>query len=91
MKPERGLGGSYFLVKFKGACLRPPIPRPITKNQAMQVKFVDDATQMASVNLKNSLMSDPVSRPKPLSVHERTEMVLIPEEIVLQAEFQKFH
>ena len=71
--------------------MRPPIPRPITKNKCMQVKFVDDATQIASVNLKNSLVADPVSRQRPLSYHERTEMILSPLENVLQAELQKFH
>jgi hypothetical protein len=57
----------------------------------MQVKFVDDLNQIASVDLKKSLIPDPVSRPKPLSFHERTEMILIPEENVLQTELQKFH
>ena len=91
MEPELGLGGVCFIVKFNGACLRPPIPRPITNNKCMQVKFVDDATQIASVNLKNSLVADPVSRQRPLSYHERTEMILSPLENVLQAELQKFH
>ena len=84
------LGGLCFIVKFNGACMRPPIPRPITKNECMQVKFVDDATQIASVNLKNSLMPDPVSRQRPLNYHERTETILSPQENILQAELQKF-
>ena len=84
------LGGLCFIVKLNGACMRPPIPRPITKNECMQVKFVDDATQIASVNLKNSLMPDPVSRQRPLNYHERTETILSPQENVLQAELQKF-
>ena len=85
------LGGVCFIVKFNGACLRPPIPRPFTKNECMQVKFVDDATQIASVDLKNSLVADPVSRPRPLNFHERTEMILSSEENVLLSELQKFH
>ena len=57
----------------------------------MQVKFVDDASQMASVDLKNSLISDPTHRPRPLNFHERTEMILRPAENVLQSELQKFY
>ena len=85
------LGGLCFTVKFNGACMRPPIPRPITQNYCMQVKFVDDATQIASVDLKKSLVQDPVSRQRPLNFHERTEMSLSPEENVLNTELQKFH
>ena len=48
------LGGLLFIVKFYGACLRPPIPRPLTNNKGMQVKFVYDACQIASINLKKS-------------------------------------
>ena len=55
-----GLGGFLFLIKFNGACLRPPIPRPLSGNKAMQVKFVDDASQAASVNLKVSLIMNQV-------------------------------
>ena len=33
------LGRLLFIVKFNGACMRPPIPRPITKNHGMQVKY----------------------------------------------------
>jgi hypothetical protein len=36
-------------------------------------------------------MPDPVSRMRPLKFQERTEMVLIPEENVLQSELQKFY
>ena len=57
----------------------------------MQVKFVDDATQIASVDLKNSLMSDTAFRPRPLNFHERTDMILRPEENVLQSELQKLY
>ena len=38
------LGGLLFIVKFNGACLRPGLPRPISKNCSMQVIFVDDST-----------------------------------------------
>ena len=86
-----GLGGLCFIVKFNGACVRPPIPRPITQNQCMQVKFVDDATQIASVDLKKSLIQDTVSRQRPLNFHEQTEMIVSPEENILNTELQKFH
>ena len=36
------LGGILFIVKFNGACLRPPIPRPLTENKAIQLKYIDD-------------------------------------------------
>ena len=86
-----GLGGLCFIVKFNGACMRPPLPRPITQNQCMQVKFVDDATQIASVDLKKSLIQDTVLRQRPLIFHEQTEMILSPEENILNTELQKFH
>jgi hypothetical protein len=57
----------------------------------MQVKFVDDATKMASVDLKKSLIQDTVSRQRPLNFHERTEMIFSPEENILNTELQKFH
>jgi hypothetical protein len=84
------LGGLLFIVKFNGACMRPPIPRPITKNHGMQVKYIDDASQMASVNLKKSLVPDVSQRARPLNYHERTEMVLNPDENVILSELQKF-
>jgi hypothetical protein len=85
------LGGLLFLVIFNGACLRPPIPRPLTNNQGMQVKFVNDACQIASINLKKSLIQDPVSRPRPWNYEERTGMVLNLQENVLQSELENFY
>ena len=84
------LGGLLFIVKFNGACLRPPVPRPILGNRAMQVKFVDDSSTVASFNLKTSLTEDPVTRPKPLNYHERHEKILKPEQNILQSELDKF-
>ena len=84
------LGGILFIVKFNGACLRPAIPRPLTGNTALKLKYIDDATQAASVNLKKSLMNDPVKRPYPLNYSERTRMVMKPEEDVLQMEVDSF-
>ena len=63
------LGGALFIVKFNGACLRPPIPRPMTQNQGLQVKYIDDASQIASINLKKSLIPDPAIRTRPLNYH----------------------
>ena len=85
------LGGLLFIVKFNGACLRPPIPRPITQNRGIQVKFVDDASQIASINLKKSLIPDHQYRQRPLKYSERTQMKLNPTEDILQQELDKFH
>ena len=68
------LGGFLFLIKFNGICLRPSIPRP-NGNKAIQLKYIDDATKAASVNLTNSLSPDPIVRQEPLNYHERTKMV----------------
>ena len=56
----------------------------------MKVKYIDDATQAASVNLKKSLMIDPQERPRPLSFSERSRMIIKPEEDVLQQEVDSF-
>ena len=80
------LGGLLFIIKFNGACLRPPIPRPVSRNSSMQVKFIDDASQAASINLKKSLMPDPEERARPLNHHERKRMILKPEENIVQQE-----
>ena len=85
------LGGILFIVKFNGACLRPPIPRPLTGNKAIQLKYIDDSSKAASVNLKRSLMKDPDSRQQPYNYHERFETVLKPEKHILQQELLEFH
>ena len=85
------LGGMLFIVKFNGACMRPPIPRPISGNRGIQVKFVDDSTQIASVNLKKSLEPDQGIRPRPHTYHERTQMKLKYSENILQIELEKFN
>ena len=84
------LGGMLFIVKFNGACLLPPIPRPISGNTGQQFNYIDDSCQVASVNMKVSLEPDPVSRPRPLNYNERTEMRLKPHENVLQQQLIKF-
>ena len=84
------LGGMLFIVKFNGACIRPPIPRPITGNTGRQFKYIDDSCQVASVNLKLSLEPDPQSRPRPFTYFERTQMRLKPSENILQQQLLKF-
>ena len=78
------------MVKFNGACLRPPVPRPLTGNRSIQLKYVDDSSKMASINLKKSLEQDPSVRQRPFNYHERTEMRLRNSENVLQQELVKF-
>ena len=83
------LGGIIFIIKYNGALLRPPIPRPvygpITKYKAQKVKFIDDGTVAVSVDLKDSLIPDPVSRPRPLKFQERTGHILPKENNLLQS------
>ena len=83
------LGGFLFLIKFNGICLRPSIPRP-NGNKAIQLKYIDDATKAASINLRKSLIPDPKIREKPLNFHERTQMIVDPQENVLQHELDRF-
>ena len=71
------LGGLIFIVKYNGASLRPAIPRLIiSKQESISVKYVDDHSCAVRINLKNSLVNDPETRPKPLNFHERTSHVL---------------
>ena len=83
------LGGFLFIIKFNGICLRPSIPRP-NGNRAIQLKYIDDATKAASINLTNSLIQDPQTRQMPLNYQERTNMMLDPNENVLQQELDRF-
>ena len=83
------LGGFLFIIKFNRICLRPPIPRP-NGNMAIQLKFVDDSTKAASINLKKSLIPDPQTKPYPLNFHQRTQMVIDPYEDMLQIELNRF-
>ena len=85
------LGGLIFIIKYNGALLRPLIPRHIqdhgskSKSKSVAVKFVDDGTVAVSVNLKSSIVPDPVVRPRPLNYHERTGHVLPVEQNLLQS------
>ena len=49
------MGGFLFVIKFNGACLRPAIPRTFTRNKTLQLKYIDDSSKLATVNLKRSL------------------------------------
>ena len=61
---------TLFLVKFTGALLKPPIPRPFTRNKATKEKYRDDQAVAVSNNWRKSLISDPCTRPKPLNYQE---------------------
>ena len=82
------LGGIIFIVKYNGALLRPPIPRPLrgaVKNtKAQAVKYVDDGAVAVSIDLKQCLVPDPVIRQKPLNYRERTGHVLPPANNLLE-------
>ena len=74
------LGGLIFLMKYNGAFLRPPIPRPIRgpvlKSKAQTVKYVDDGAIAVSIDLKQCLQADTSMRQQPSNYHERTGHVL---------------
>ena len=74
------MGGLIFIIKYNGAFLRPPIPRnlpgPAIKSKSEKVKYVDDGTVAVSINLKQSLVQDPIQRQRPLNYHERTQQIL---------------
>ena len=84
------MGNFLFIIKFNGICLRPSIPRP-NGNRAIQLKFVDDSTKAASINLKRSLVPYPSTKPFPLNYHDRTQMMINPEDNILQLELDRFH
>ena len=58
-------GGVSFILKFNGACLRPPVPRPFTGKKTFQLKYIDDSSKVSTINLKRSLTIDPAERPRP--------------------------
>ena len=82
------LGGLIFIIKYNGAFLRPPVPRPIKgpvlQSKSEKVKFIDDGSVAVSIDLKQCLVPDPVHRPRPLQYHERTGHILPPENNLLQ-------
>ena len=78
------------MIKLNGICMRPAIPRP-NGNLAIQLKFVDDASKAATINLKISLIPDPKHRQFPLTYSQRPQMTLDPQENVLQHELTRFN
>ena len=80
------LGGLIFIIKFNGAFLRPPIPRPISygTSEAEKVKYIDDGTVAVGINLKDLLTLDPVARQQPVTFHERSGHILPPGNNLLQ-------
>ena len=80
------LGGLIFMIKFNGAFLRPSVPRNHLLQDARteRVKYVDDGSVAASINLKSYLIPDPSQRPIPLNFRERCQLVLPAENNPLQ-------
>ena len=63
------------MIKFNGALMRPPIPRPLSYNHDAvgHWKYFDDATVASPVNLKNDLMPETIQRQRPLNFEEKAE------------------
>ena len=82
------MGGLTFIIKYNGAFLRPPVPRPLPQKISNQkheaVKFVDDGTIAVSINLKTCLVPGQSDRARPLKYNERTGHVLPAEDNLLQ-------
>ena len=86
------LGVFLFIVKFNGASLRPAIPRVLqfcrlqrskcplseclTHNREFHAIYIDHLSESEAINVKKQLISDPVTRPVPLTYHERTNQIL---------------
>ena len=85
------LGGVLFTVKFNGLKMRPSIPRPMGKPQnCLHLKYYDDTTAAFSINLKKQLVPDPIARPKPLTWHEKSNLILPKSENELQSYLDNF-
>ena len=56
------MGGLIFMIKFNGAFLRPPVPRPMPmllhESQSVKMKYVDDGSVAVSVSLETHLEVD---------------------------------
>ena len=74
------LGILLFIIIFNGALLRPSVPRP----NSLTLKYIDDLSVLVAINLKSSLINDPVDRVKPLNFNERTQHILPSSENYLQ-------
>ena len=66
--------------------MRPAIPRSSVLYQAksMSVKYIDDGSVAAAVNLKSNLINDPAHHPRPLTRSQRTGHCLPSERNLLQ-------
>ena len=64
--------------------MRPPIRRPFSDLQNINLKFFDDATSATAIDLKKQLSPDPEFRPRPLTSNERSELILTKENNKLQ-------
>ena len=80
------LGGIIFIIKFNGALLRPAIPRAsiLHDSKAQTVKYIDDGTTAAAVDLKTHLIVDTAPHPRPLTFSQRTGHLLPAEHNLLQ-------
>ena len=85
------LGVFLFIIKFNGACLRPPIPRnqlekpKHNRPKSISLKFVDDLSVGVKVDLSKDIVNETSVRPLPLNRHEVTGHILPPENNLLQA------
>jgi hypothetical protein len=86
------------MVKFNGALLRPNVPRPLpkptplmySKSSSCTVKYIDDASQACSIDLRKSLIKIDISnRPRPLEFHEHTGYILNPRKNQLQEDLDE--
>ena len=80
------LGGIIFIIKFNGALLRPAIPRSsvLYQTKSMSVKYIDDGSVAAAVDLKSNLIVDPTPHPRPLTHSQHTGHCLPSERNLLQ-------
>ena len=79
------LGILLFIIIFNGALLRPGIPRP----NLLNLKYIDDLSLLAAFKLQTCLIDDPIHRPSPLNLNERSRQILPIENNPLQEELKR--
>ena len=57
---------------------------PVFQSKAEKIKYIDDGTVAVSIDMRKCLIDDPVARPRPLNLHERTSHILPSENNLLQ-------